>query len=83
MLVLFLEGAYTNTITLLPGFLTFFINEAFITKNYLARSGILPAGESLGPADYDHQWHEGEELEYGRLTMSYDDGAGMVNVHGA
>ena len=48
--------------------------KAFITKNYLSRSGILPAGESLGQADRPHIGHPGEEREFGRLTISYDAG---------
>ncbi len=48
--------------------------KAFITKNYLSRSGILPAGESLGQADRAHIGHRGEEREYGRLTISYVEG---------
>lgn len=48
--------------------------SARLTKNYLTRSGILPAGEPIGPASHAHVGHIGEDREYGTLTVSYDDG---------
>jgi len=47
---------------------------AVVTKNYLTRYGILPAGEPIGPADRPHPGHVGEDREFGRLTVSYDEG---------
>jgi hypothetical protein len=54
---------------------------AFVTRNYLSRSGILPAGESLGPADRPHTGHLGQEIEFGRLTVRYDDEAEPVDLY--
>jgi len=45
---------------------------AFATRNYLTRSGILPAGEPVGPSDRPYDGYPGEEREYGRLTVNYD-----------
>lgn len=46
---------------------------AVITKNYLTRYGILPEGQRVGRADRPHPGHIGEDREYGRLTLNYDD----------
>jgi hypothetical protein len=55
--------------------------SAFVTKNFLSRSGILPPGESLGPADRAHTWHPGTDREYGRLTISYDEAGEAIDLH--
>jgi hypothetical protein len=47
--------------------------SARFTRNYLTRSGILPAGEPVGTASRSHAGHLGEDREYGALTVSYDD----------
>jgi hypothetical protein len=57
--------------------------QAFITKSYLMRSGILPAGEPVGPADEPHVGYAGEEKEYGRLTVRYDEEHDPMVVYGA
>jgi hypothetical protein len=54
---------------------------AVITRNNLTRSVILPAGEAIGRTDRPHTGHIGEEREFGRLTVSYDDAAEEVDVH--
>lgn len=54
---------------------------AFVTRNFLTRSAILPAGEPVGPADRPHKGHVGEEREYGRLTVNYDDGGETIDRH--
>jgi hypothetical protein len=54
---------------------------ATITKNYLSRCSILPAGESLGMADRPHVGYLGQEREYGRLTVSYDDATEAVDLY--
>jgi Acetoacetate decarboxylase (ADC) len=54
---------------------------ATITKNYLSRCSILPAGESLGQADRPHIGYLGQEREYGRLTVSYDDSAEAIDLY--
>lgn len=55
---------------------------AFFTKNFLSRSAILPAGESLGPAEAAHTWYPGTDREYGRLTINYDEAGETINLHG-
>lgn len=47
--------------------------KAFVTKNYLARYGILPAGKPIGPADRPHPGYVGQDRASGRLTVNYDD----------
>ena len=54
---------------------------AFVTKNYLSRSGILPAGESLGPAERPHTGHLGTDREYGRLTVNYDEAGETIDLY--
>ncbi len=49
-------------------------STALVTKNYLSRYGILPAGEPVGPADGPHPGHVGKDREFGRLTVRYDEG---------
>jgi hypothetical protein len=44
---------------------------AIVTKNYLSRYGILPAGETVGVADRPYVGHIGRDLDFGRLTVSY------------
>ena len=55
---------------------------AVLTKNYLTRFGILPAGEVLGPADRGHSGYPGKERDFGLLAVCYDDVSEPVNVHG-
>lgn len=54
---------------------------AIVTKNYLTRSGILPAGEPVGLADRPHPGHTGQEREYGRLTVRYDDAGETIDLY--
>jgi hypothetical protein len=54
---------------------------AVITKNYLSRSSILPAGEPVGPAERPHVGHLGTDREYGRLTVSYDDAGETIDLY--
>jgi len=54
---------------------------AVMTKNYLSRSGILPAGESLASADRPHTGYIGQQREYGRLTVRYDDAAEAIDLY--
>ena len=55
-------------------------NTALVTRNYLSRSAILPAGEPLGPAE-PHTGHQGQDRKYGRLTVTYDDAAGPIDLY--
>lgn len=54
---------------------------AALTKNYLSRSGILPAGESLGPASRPHVGYSGEDRDFGRLTLTYDDAGETIDLY--
>jgi hypothetical protein len=54
---------------------------AILTKNYLVRSGILPRGESVGKADRPHTGYRGEQRELGRLTVTYDDAIGPIDLY--
>ncbi|MFC2023673.1 acetoacetate decarboxylase family protein [Chloroflexota bacterium] len=54
---------------------------AFVTKNYLSRSGILPAGEVIGPAERPHTGHLGTDREFGRLTVNYDDTGETIDLY--
>jgi hypothetical protein len=54
---------------------------AIFTKNYLMRSGILPAGEPVAVADRPHTGHIGHDREFGRLSISYDDRAEALDLH--
>jgi hypothetical protein len=54
---------------------------ALVTKNFLSRSGILPAGESLGPAEHTHAWYPGTDRDYGRLTINYDEAGEAIDLH--
>ena len=55
--------------------------RAIITKNYLTRCSILPAGKPIGLADRPHAGHAGEEREYGRLTANYDDAGEVIDLY--
>ncbi len=50
-----------------------------LTKNYLTRYGILPAGELLGPASREYAGYVGSDREYGQLTVRY--GGKVVDVY--
>ncbi len=54
---------------------------AVVTKNYLARYGILPAGEPIGPAERPHPGHIGRDLDRGRLTVNYDDAGKTIDLY--
>jgi hypothetical protein len=54
---------------------------AFVTKNFLSRSAILPAGESLGPVERSPTWHPGTDREYSRLTINYDEAGETIDLH--
>jgi hypothetical protein len=54
---------------------------AFGTRNYLTRYGILPAGEPVGPADRPYPGYVGQDREYGRLTINYDDGGETIDLY--
>lgn len=54
---------------------------AAFAKNYLTRSGILPAGEPLGPADRPHVGYAGQDREYGQLTVDYDDMVEPIDIY--
>jgi dihydroflavonol-4-reductase len=45
---------------------------AIVTKNYLSKYLILPAGEPMGVAEGSHSDYVGQDLEFGRLTITYD-----------
>ena len=51
------------------------------TRNYLTRSGILSAGEAIGPADRPYEGHIGEDRDYGRFTVNYDDCGATIDIH--
>lgn len=51
------------------------------SMNYLTRYGILPAGESIGPADRPHPGHAGEDREFDRLTVNYDDAGETIDLY--
>jgi hypothetical protein len=55
--------------------------SAIITRNYLSRSAILAAGEPIAAAERPHLGYEGEDREYGRLTVNYDDAGETVDVY--
>ena len=55
--------------------------SAVLTRNFLARSAILPAGEPIASADRPHVGHLGEDREYGRLTVSYDDAGEAIDIY--
>jgi hypothetical protein len=54
---------------------------AIVTRNYLSRSGILPAGEVIAQADRPHEGYIGQDREFGRLTINYDDAGETINLH--
>jgi hypothetical protein len=54
---------------------------AIVTKNYLTRSGILPAGEPIGPADRPHEGYLGQERAFGRFTLNYDEIREAVDLY--
>lgn len=54
---------------------------AVATRNFLTRSAILPAGEPIGPADRPHPGHAGDEREFGRLTVNYDDNGEVIDLY--
>ncbi len=54
---------------------------AVVTRDYLTRYGILPAGEPIGPTDRPHTGHIGEDREYGRLTVNYDDAGETIDLY--
>jgi hypothetical protein len=54
---------------------------AVITKNYLTRYGILPEGQGVGRADRPYSGHVGEDREYGRLTLNYDDVGEVIDLY--
>jgi hypothetical protein len=54
---------------------------AIVTKNYLTRYAILPAGELIAPADRPHTGHAGEDREFGRLTVNYDDAGETIDLY--
>jgi hypothetical protein len=54
---------------------------AIATRNFLTRSAILPAGEPIGPVDQPHPGHAGEEREFGRLTVNYDDNGEVIDLY--
>jgi len=54
---------------------------AVMTKNYLTRYGILPAGVSIGAADRPHIGFIGAERQYGRLTVNYDDAGETIDLY--
>jgi hypothetical protein len=56
-------------------------NTAILTRNFLTRSGILPAGEPVGPADRPYAGHIGVDREFGRLTVSYADDGETIDLH--
>ena len=51
------------------------------TKNYLTRSGILPAGQPLGPADRPHLGRVTQDRDFGRLTVNYDDAGETIDLY--
>ncbi len=55
--------------------------SAAFTRNYLSRVSILPVGESLGPADRPYDGYRGEDRDYGRLTINYDDAGETFDLH--
>jgi hypothetical protein len=55
--------------------------SAILTKNYLTRCSILPRGEPVGPAERSHTGYRGEQRELGRLTVTYDDAKGPVDLY--
>jgi hypothetical protein len=54
---------------------------AILTKNYLTRNSILPRGEPVGPAAQPHTGYRGQQRELGRLTLTYDDAVGPIDLY--
>jgi hypothetical protein len=54
---------------------------ALVTKNYLARFGILPAGDPVGQADRPHVGYIGADRDFGRLTVRYDGAQDPVDAY--
>jgi hypothetical protein len=41
----------------------------------------LPAGEAVGAADRAHTGCSGDDREFGRLTINYDDAGATIDVY--
>ena len=54
---------------------------AIVTKNYLSKYLILPAGEPMGIAEGSHSGYVGQDLDFGRLTISYDNDRGPIDLY--
>jgi hypothetical protein len=54
---------------------------ALVTRNYLSRAGILPAGEPIAQADAPHTGHAGQDREFGRFTINYDDAGETKDIY--
>jgi hypothetical protein len=54
---------------------------ALVTKNYLSRSGVLPRGEPVGPAERPYTGYRGQQRDLGCLTVTYDDAKGPVDLY--
>ena len=55
--------------------------SAVATRNYLTHGGILPAGESIGAADHPYEGYVGEDRDFGRFTVNYDDSGETIDIH--
>ncbi len=54
---------------------------SMFSRNYLTRGTILPAGEVVGTVERPYAGFVGADGAYGRLTTSYDDLTGMIDVY--
>lgn len=57
------------------------LTTAIGTRNYLTRSGILPAGEPIAAADRPHPGHIGQDRDFGRFTINYDDAGETIDLY--
>ncbi len=56
-------------------------SSAVVTKNYLTRYAILPAGEAIGRVERSHPLYSGEDRPMGRLTVRYGEEAPPLDLH--
>jgi hypothetical protein len=55
--------------------------RAMVTKNYLSKYAILPVGGPIGIAEAPHHGYEGQDLEFGRFTINYDNDSGPTDLY--
>ena len=48
--------------------------KPLLTRTYLSHSAILPIGADIGPADRTYQGFQGNDADFARHTLRYDEG---------